>query len=183
VSEVTATDLMARYCDGDADAFQALYDLVSPRLLGYLIGLVGERPTAEDLLQQTFLKLHEARDGYVRGADPLPWMFTIAHRTFLDEARRSKRTRARFVQDEQKAASVPAPPTSDGEEQGFSQVTLAALATLPHNQREALILLKIHGHSVNEAAAITGTSAGAVKIRAHRAYVALRKMLQRPMHE
>jgi RNA polymerase sigma-70 factor, ECF subfamily len=183
VGEATATELMARYCDGDAVAFQELYGMVAARLLGYLVGLVGERPAAEDLLQQTFLKLHEARDGYVRGADPLPWLFTIAHRTFLDEARRRKRTRARFVQDEQQAASVPAPPASDGEEQGFSQVTLAALATLPQNQREALLLVKIHGHSVNEAAQITGTTAGAVKIRAHRAYVALRKILGRPTHE
>ncbi len=154
--------------------------MVAARLLGYLVGLVGERPAAEDLLQQTFLKLHEARDGYVRGADPLPWLFTIAHRTFLDEARRRQRTRARFVQDDAQAEKVAAAP--DGE-QDFSQVTLAALATLPENQREALILVKIHGHSVKEAAQITGTTAGAVKIRAHRAYVALRKILQRPEHE
>jgi len=179
---------MARYCEGDPRAFQGLYDLVSPRLLGYLAGLVGERPTAEDLLQQTFLKIHEARDAYVQGADPLPWIFTIAHRTFLDEARRRKRQRARISEDPTAAERVPAPEPpppqpANGEPEAISQVTLAALAKLPQNQREALILTKIEGRSTREAAAITGSTPGAVKVRAHRAYVALRKILQRPDHE
>src|SRR6185503_16025954 len=84
-------DLMQRYCDGDAGAFRALYALVAPRLLGYLMKMARERAVAEDLLQLTFLKLHRARAAYVRGADPLPWIYSIAHRTFLDEARRVKR--------------------------------------------------------------------------------------------
>src|SRR5207237_5684964 len=91
--------LMARYCDGDAAAFAQLYVKVAPRLLGYLMGLIGERAAAEDLLQHTFMKLHEARSAYVRGADPLPWLYTIAHRTFLDELRRRKRSRVKLSVD------------------------------------------------------------------------------------
>jgi RNA polymerase sigma-70 factor (ECF subfamily) len=63
--------LMARYCDGDREAFAALYGGLAPRLFAYLYGMIGERAAAEDLLQQTFLKLHEARAVYVRGADPV----------------------------------------------------------------------------------------------------------------
>src|SRR5881394_3636739 len=77
--------LMARYCGGDIAAFHALYAALAPRILGYLTGLAGDRATAEDLVQQTFMKLHEARSAYVKGANPVPWLYTIAHRTCLDE--------------------------------------------------------------------------------------------------
>src|SRR3954464_3724712 len=84
-------ELMQRYCDGDASAFRELYALVAPRLLGYLLKMARSRALADDLLQQTFLKVHRARAAYIRGADPVPWIYAIAHRTFLDEVRRGKR--------------------------------------------------------------------------------------------
>src|SRR6188768_258638 len=84
-------DLMRRYCDGDAGAFRELHALVSPKLFGYLLHMARDRAVAEDLLQLTWLKVHRARAAYVKGADPLPWIYAIGHRTFLDEARRQKR--------------------------------------------------------------------------------------------
>src|SRR5437762_13079506 len=84
-------DLMTQYCDGDANAFRELYRLLAPRLVGYLMHMTRDRATADDLLQQTFFKVHRARTSYVRGADPVPWIYAIAHRTFLDEARKKKR--------------------------------------------------------------------------------------------
>ena len=174
---------MGRYCDGDASAFHALYAAVAPRLLGYLVGLVGERAAAEDLLQQTFMKVHEARDVYVRGADPVPWLYTIAHRTCLDELRRRKRSRVKLTTDgdtpveERADLSGAREGSAPTEGDGLSQKTLQALEQLPQNQREALILTKVHGRSHREAAAITGTTPGAIKLRAHRAYVALRHLL------
>jgi RNA polymerase sigma-70 factor (ECF subfamily) len=173
---------MGRYCAGDASAFHALYARVAPRLLGYLVSLVGERATAEDLLQLTFLKLHEARDLYVRGADPLPWLYTIAHRTFLDEMRRRRRARVKLTTDgdlplEQRADLSGARESGQPPDPALAQLTLAALAQLPANQREALVLTKLHGRSHAEAAAITGTTPSAIKLRAHRGYVALRRIL------
>jgi len=50
-------------------------------------------------LQVTFLKVHEARSTYVLGANPIPWMYTIAHRTFLDEIRKRKRNRVQLTKD------------------------------------------------------------------------------------
>jgi RNA polymerase sigma-70 factor (ECF subfamily) len=184
--EITAAAAwMARYCDGEAAAFDALYELVAPRLLGYLTSLIGERAAAEDLLQLTFMKLHEARALYVRDADPVPWLYTIAHRTFLDEARRRKRARVRLTDDGQ-TADVEHADLSGAREQGeasadpeLAQMTLAALAQLPSSQREALVLTKLHGRSHAEAAAIVGTTPSAIKLRAHRAYVALRRILGR----
>jgi RNA polymerase sigma-70 factor (ECF subfamily) len=176
---------MERYCEGDASAFEALYAALAPRLLGYLAGLTGDRPTAEDVLQQTFLKLHESRAVYVRGADPAPWLYTIAHRTCLDELRRRKRVRQRTAEtsspaDEPRAdLGGTAEGAGSAEDSPLSAETVAALAQLPQNQREALLLTKVHGRSMREAAAITGSTPGAIKLRAHRAYETLRKLLRR----
>jgi len=178
-------ELMARYCDGDRAAFDALYLEVAPRLLGFLQKLVGDRALAEDVLQETLLKLHEARALYVRGADPVPWMFTIARHTALDELRRRKRARVRLVTDEERAPPEPraelsgAPELPRGSDDPAGAEALAALDSLPDAQRQALLLTKVEGLSQAEAAARAGTTPGAIKLRAHRAYVALRKLVRR----
>jgi len=177
-------DLMQRYCDGDAGAFRELYALVAPRLLGYLLKMTRERALAEDLLQQTFLKVHRARQAYVRGADPLPWIYSIAHRTFIDAARKHKRAVVR-VGEVEELPEVPAGLTGESAERRdedradpeLVSAALDALAELPDQQREAVVLTKLDGRSVAEAAAIAGTTTGAMKVRAHRGYEALRRLL------
>jgi len=184
-----AAEVMARYCRGDAAAFHRLYALLAPRILAYLTGLLGDRAAAEDMLQLTFLKVHEARSTYVLGANPIPWIYTIAHRTCLDEIRKRKRSRVRLSKDGQPAAEPAAhitgvaadvhPDPADRPDPSAAAGALAALAKLPDNQRQALILTKVHGRSVADAAMITGSTPGAIKQRAHRAYVTLRQMLGR----
>jgi RNA polymerase sigma-70 factor (ECF subfamily) len=191
---VAEADLMGRYVDGDANAFRELHARIAPRLVGYLQRMTGDRALAEDLVQQSFLKVHRSRGAYVRGADPVPWIFAIARRTFLDEARRKKRSKVQVARDER---AVPEPPAGldgaaaddaasarepgsagDGRpEPAMVQAAIAALERLPPAQREALVLTKMGGKSIAEAAAITGTTPGAIKLRIHRGYVALRKAL------
>ena len=176
---------MARYQAGDAAAFRELYALAAPRLLGYLAKLTRSRATADDLLQQTFLKIHRARAAYVAGADPLPWFYAIAHRTFLDEARKQQRAIVRTAGDDvpDVAAGIDGQaddrrdePRVDPE---LARQALDALAELPAAQREAVVLTKLEGKSVAEAAEIAGTSVGAMKVRAHRGYEALRRFFGR----
>ncbi|MCP4447872.1 MAG: RNA polymerase sigma factor [Myxococcales bacterium] len=174
--------LMKRYCEGDPRAFEELYAACAPKLLRYLVRLCGEGSTAEDLLQLSFIKVHKARASYVEGAAPLPWMYTICHRTFLDEARKRKRSKVIDVGGdvpEQSAAIDGRPvaasePSENGEK--LTQ-TLEALQSLPPSQRQAVILTKLDGKTMKEAAYIAGTSIGAMKVRAHRGYAALRKTL------
>jgi RNA polymerase sigma-70 factor (ECF subfamily) len=179
-------ELMARYCDGDANAFRELYALVAPRLHGYLVKMTRDRALADDLLQQTFLKLHRARRAYVRGADPLPWLFAIAHRSFLDEARKKKRAIVRPADDDappEAAADLagdPAELAEAGADPELARTALDALAALPEQQREAVVLVKLEGKSFAEAADIAGTTVGAMKVRAHRGYEALRARLGAP---
>ncbi|MEO8704703.1 MAG: RNA polymerase sigma factor [Kofleriaceae bacterium] len=178
-----ARDLMARYCDGDAGAFRELYALVAPRLYGYLVKMARSRAVADDLLQHTFLKVHRARAAYVRGADPVPWIYSIAHRTFIDETRKTKRAVVR-VGDGDELPEVradlggqTAESRDDQLDPELVQQALDALAELPAQQREAVVLTKLEGKSVAEAAEIAGTTAGAMKVRAHRGYEVLRKIL------
>lgn len=183
-----ASQVMARYCDGEAEAFRRLYAMLAPRVLAYLKGILGDRAAAEDVLQQAFIKVHEARATYVRGANPIPWIYTIAHRTCLDELRRRKRSRVRLTKDgapTETAAQVAhitgVDATAHESEEPSAEATaaMAALQRLPENQRQALILTKVHGRSIAEAAMIAGTTPGAIKLRAHRAYVTLRGLLKR----
>ncbi len=176
-------ELMQRYCDGEASAFRELYALVAPRLLGYLIKMARQKAVAEDLLQQTFLKVHRARTAYIRGADPIPWIYSIAHRTFLDHARAHKRAVVRVGEGDE-LPDVKAGLTGEAEDRRDDpgdpeqiKAALDALAALPEPQRQAVVLVKLDGKSVAEAAQIAGTTVGAMKVRAHRGYEALRKLL------
>ena len=176
------SNLMKRYCGGDPRAFEELYAACAPKLLRYLIRLSGDRSTAEDLLQLSFLKVHRARGSYIEGAQPLPWMYTICHRTFLDEARKRKRSKLVDVGGDVPEQSADlsgrlaehAEPADNTEK---LSKTLQALQTLPPSQRQAVVLTKLDGKSMREAADIAGTTIGAMKVRAHRGYAALRQNL------
>jgi RNA polymerase sigma factor (sigma-70 family) len=175
---------MGRYCDGEAAAFHRLYTLLAPRILAYLVSLVSDRALAEDLVQQTFLKVHQSRSSYVRDANPVPWIYTIAHRTCLDELRKRKRAPVKLTTDGDLPGEPRAGLSGQAEEieardddGATARISLADLERLPPNQKEALLLTKVHGHSVTQAAMIAGTTPGAIKLRAHRAYVTLRQRL------
>ena len=120
----------------------------------------------------------------MRGADPLPWIYAIAHRTFLDEARKHKRAVVRVGEGEE-LPEQPADLRGDSPERRdepradpeLVQAALDAIAQLPAQQREAVVLTKLEGKSVAEAAEIAGTTVGAMKVRAHRGYESLRKLL------
>jgi RNA polymerase sigma factor (sigma-70 family) len=181
---------MERYCDGEAAAFHRLYAQLAPRVLAYLTGMLADRAAAEDVLQLAFMKVHESRSAYIRGANPIPWIYTIAHRTCLDALRKRKRSRVRLSPDGQLRGGAVAHITGgaedaqeDGSPPAAAAEALAALEQLPDNQRQAIILTKVHGRTIVEAALITGSSPGAIKQRAHRAYVTLRQLLHRSDRE
>lgn len=168
---------MARYQAGDVRAFEALYRALAPPLFGYLLRLTRRRELAEDLVQITFAKVHRARFSYLQGAPVLPWLFAIGRRSFLDECRRRK-TRP---EDLSRDGTLPDPAPKDATEgdSDWSDALDQALNRLPVPYAEAIQLLKISGLSVAEAAEVLGTTPSAVKLRAHRGYVLLRKELER----
>lgn len=170
---------MARYGAGDDAAFGDVYDDLSPRLYRYLLRLTRDQARAEDLLQQTFLQLHDARGRFLPGADVLPWSYAIARRLFIDGTRRQKRDHLHDEYDEGRSAEQNAAPSGQAlaEAREIAEALRAKLEELPPLQREAFRLIREEGLSVADAAAILGVTPAAVKLRTHRAYEGLREAL------
>ena len=168
---------MERYAAGDDGAFAVVYDKIAPRLYGYLLRQTRERARAEDLVQQTMLHIHRARTRFIPGAEVTPWAFAIARRLLLDGLRRAKREVAPSEEDPDSALASGDAADDMVQARELAVRINAVLAKLPESQRVAFELLKQEGLTVAEAAEVLGTTAAAVKLRAHRAYEALRLAL------
>jgi RNA polymerase sigma-70 factor (ECF subfamily) len=176
-SRVAANAAMERYAAGDEAAFSELYDALAPRLHQFLVRQTRDDSRAEDLLQQTMLQIHCARGRFLQGADVLPWAFAIARRLLIDSYRRRKYEVA-TGSDPAEAATSPHQPVDDRlHSLRLAQDVERELARLPEAQRVAFELVKREGLSMKEAAQVLGTTVTAIKLRAHRAYVALRAAL------
>ncbi len=175
-AEGSLEDLMERYVDGDAAAFEQIYARVSPKLFGYLMRLTRHRERAEDLLQITFTKIHRARASYLRGAPLLPWVLAIARRSFYDERRAAKVRQESLSRDGQLPEPAPEPPAALPMD--VSVALERALDSMPETYREAIQLTKLTGLSISEAADVLGTTPTAVKLRVHRGYNHLRRELE-----
>lgn len=174
-SNRAADEAMSRYAAGEASAFSVLYDALAPRLHGYISKLVRDRATADDVLQQTFLQMHLARCTFVPGSQVTPWSFVIARRLILNRFRRAQRE---VLGGETFDAESPASqPDTSLETRRLAQRVARQLAALTPEQRSALELVKDEGLTLAEAAQVLGTSVGAVKLRVHRAYEALRGVI------
>jgi RNA polymerase sigma-70 factor, ECF subfamily len=172
--------LMAACANGDERAFDELYRRAAQRIRGFLVRLSGDPTLADDLTQETFVRMHRARGSFAPGSAALPWMFAIARNAYLDHTRREqvrRNSRAKLVDP------VEAPLDTRGDEVVAANEMLAVvrrvLEELPMLQREAFVLIRFEGLSVSEAAQILGATEAAVKVRAFRAYEAIRAALAR----
>jgi RNA polymerase sigma-70 factor (ECF subfamily) len=162
--------LMVRYQQGDADAAGELVTRLSPAMHRFFMVRFVSRRFADDLLQETWLRIHEVRHTYRPGESVLPWLYAIARNIRVDQYRKVRRLedRERQVERLPEVAAVERNQGPDLE---------ALLATLPESQREVVALLKISGMSLEEVARATASSVGSVKQKAHRAYEKLRELL------
>jgi RNA polymerase sigma-70 factor (ECF subfamily) len=184
VERQRANAAMERYARGEDQAFSELYDALAPRLRRYLIRASRDAGRADDLLQQTMLQIHRARGRFIAGADVLPWAFAIARRLLIDGFRRGKNERRAISLEtggyEAGPVEAPAVECSADElidRQRLARALEAELARLPESHRTAFELLKNEGLSIRQAALVLGATPTAVKLRAHRAYAALRVAL------
>src|SRR4051794_8718950 len=168
---------MAAYVSGDRRAFEQLFARLAPRLHRFFRRSFGAEATADDLLQQTFLKLHRARATYDPAMRVAPWAFAIASRVRLDEFRRRKRLaedgdeEALARADEARAVDPPAGSALDAD---TADAVRRAVDALPESQRVVIHLNRFEDMTFAEIARVLGTTEGAVKLRAFRAYATLR---------
>ena len=166
--------LMARYQQGDFAAATALIHRLSPQLHRFFLVQFASRGDADDLLQETWLRIHEVRHTYRAGEPVLPWFYAIARHIRVDHYRKARRTASREEPLEEMPEPAAASPTARRAELRILQ---ALLAPLPESQREVIEMLKIAGMSLEEVARATSSSVGSVKQKAHRAYEKLRERL------
>jgi RNA polymerase sigma-70 factor (ECF subfamily) len=177
----TALDLaMERYADGDERAFTELFHALAPRVHAFLKRLSGSDDTASDLTQETFLRMHRARGTFARGHAVLPWAYAIARNCFTSHVRSPKYRAARGavdVADHEVSAGTDASAEEKLAARQSAQIVGETLAGMSLINREAFVLLRFEGLSVAEAAEVIGATQSAVKVRAFRAYEALRAAL------
>jgi len=172
-SESDPEILMARYQQGDYAAATALIHQLSAQLHRFFLVQSAGRGDADDLLQETWLRIHEVRHTYRPGEPVLPWFYAIARHIRVDHYRRALRTTGREQPLEEVPEPAAAPPTASG---GITDLQ-DLLAPLPASQREVIEMLKIAGMSLAAGARATSSTVGSVKQKAHRAYEKLRERL------
>ncbi len=166
-------ELMLALGRGDDAAFDVLFDRWGGRLLGYLQGMVSDFATAEELVQEAFLRVYRARERYEAESRFSTWLYRIATNLALNELRRPRRKRPHASTDDEEApltlvSSGPGPESSAEARLAVSDLT-AELERLPQRQRMALWLSAVEGQSYAEVAEALGTTDKSVKSLVHRA--------------
>ena len=165
--------LMARYQQGDFDAATLLIARISPQLHRFFVAQLGSRAHADDLLQETWLRIHKVRHTYRPGEPALPWFYAIARHIRVDHYRKSVRTTVA----EEKLEGIARTEASIRTASSHADNLEALLAPLSQSEREVIAMLKVEGMSLEEVARATSSSVGSVKQKAHRAYKKLREIL------
>ena len=165
-AERSSADLdrwMQRYQQADPDAPGALVAALSPALLRFFRSQVSSREQADDLLQDTWLRIHRVRHTYRAGDPVLPWVYTIARRVRVDNYRK----RIRMSSREMSVDVLPEVPTRNDETSSLPSFE-ELVAVLPESQREVVTMLKVDGLSLEEIARVTSSTSGPTVSRTRR---------------
>ena len=181
---MTDHELMTAYVSGDRRSFALLFERWGPRLHSFFVRALRDPSAADDLLQQAFLNVHRARASFQSVYQLRSWLFGIAANALRDELRRRRRAPLASQEDQgamDQVAPADAPLPLESEERALA--VRAALARLPESQRVVLYLHRYEEMSFVEIAGVLGTTEGAIKLRAFRAYERLRLDLHHLLKE
>lgn len=159
---------------GDQRAYASLLVLLTGVTRQFARGRLGAVVWIDDVVQETLLAIHRARQTYDPARPFAPWFYAIASSRMIDVIRRERRVASRQV-----ATDVLPEPVAHGTDRDDIDVDAvhAALASLPPRQREVIERLKFRDESVRDVSSGLGMSESAVKVTAHRGYRALRRLL------
>jgi RNA polymerase sigma-70 factor (ECF subfamily) len=166
--------LMLAYRDGDAGAFETLYARHRGALYRFVLRSIKDRAIAEELFQEAWIRVIEARERYAPRARFKTWLYTIAHNLLVDHWRRKGLTLVELNDDEH---ASPDNPARQVEARETAARFLQVLEALPPAQREAFLLHEEGEMSVAEIAAATGTNEEAAKSRLRYAMAKLKAVI------
>jgi RNA polymerase sigma-70 factor (ECF subfamily) len=171
--------LMLAFQRGDPAAFDTLFQRYTPPLLGFLGRMLQDNGRAEELAQEVFVRIYQAKDRYEPRARFSTWMFGIAHRLALNELARARhRFETRTAEPRELDCADPAPdPGERIDAQRSGQALERALATLPERQRAAILLRSEGDMDYAQIAQALDTSVASVKSLLHRAREGLLRAL------
>lgn len=176
-SEPSDLALMRRLAQGEEGALEALYDRYASAVMGLALRILGERESADEVVQETFWRAWSRVDSYSaeRGA-PLSWLFGIAHHLAIDLTRRKASNRS------DSGTAKPNPEDREQVEESVvaalrRQQVLNALADLEPEQRQVLELAYFGGLTHREIAEVTRSPLGTVHTRARLGLQKLRSAL------
>lgn len=162
----------------DPDAFEAFYREHLDYVTGYVTRRTRDPAAAADVVAEVFLRVVESTGGHEAGRGPArAWLTGIARNVLADHVRRGVRREAaygrlrgrRLLDEASTERLVERIDAADS-----ARAVLRTLASLPQGQRELVELVAVDGLSLTEAAAVLGVSAGAARVRYHRARRTLR---------
>jgi RNA polymerase sigma-70 factor (ECF subfamily) len=171
---------MLRYRDGDNAAFESLYRRHNDALYRYLLRLCRHRDSAEDIFQDVWGKIINARGSYRPTAKFATFLYRVAHNCFIDHVRRNKRhANSVPIAADRHADSAEQPDTLT--ERALARRRLeAALEALPDEQRDVFLLHEEAGLGLADIAAVTGSSRETAKSRLRYAVRKLRVAIDEP---
>ena len=173
--EAPDEQLMLAYRDGNAAAFETLYTRHRTRLYRFVLRSVKSRAVGEELFQEIWMRVIEARGRYTPQARFTTWLYTIAHNHLVDHWRKRGLTLVSLEGDETPGTS-PDPVDHAAARESLARFA-AALEALPPLQREAFLLHEEGGLSVAEIAAATKTNEEAAKSRLRYAMAKLKAVM------
>jgi RNA polymerase sigma-70 factor (ECF subfamily) len=174
-------ELMLNVRKGDMAALEELYDRYHKRLFHFTLRFVRDRSLAEDILQETFLRILRARKNYRTGSHFSTYLFTIGRNLCLDALKSWQRRHLLISQEDdiERALDNSKGPRKILEEIEMGKVIQNEIQALPLDQREVLILSKYSGLSYDEIAQILESTPAAVKQKAYRAMLSLKQKLKK----
>jgi RNA polymerase sigma-70 factor (ECF subfamily) len=184
--ERTDEELLAAYQQGDPGAFETLLRRHRAPLFTFLLRMLGDREKAEDLAQETFLRIVKGAQAWERRARFQTWLYTIARNLCVDQSRRDRFRRADSLDAEGPDGESPlvqsVPGSGADPERGAASAQIRpylqkALLSLPAEQREVFILREQAGVPFREIAEMIGVNENTVKSRMRYALEGLRRSL------
>jgi RNA polymerase sigma-70 factor, ECF subfamily len=177
VQPVTDQELMARVREGEVEELGELFERHHRRLYNFFLRMVGNRQVAEDLVQETFMRMLRYRRTFRGEGEFASWMFSMARNLGATYFRRNLRHPHISVEE----APEPVTESTQAEELESAddvQLVRRALMQLPEDKRELLLLSRFEMLKHRQIADLLGCSVGAVKVRIHRAMRQLRETYQ-----
>ena len=186
--------LFQRYTDGDENGFQLLMERYEPRIQGFLRKRLSDEERVEDLTQDTFLRIHRARDSYDPGRKFSTWIHTIANNLLKNEFRnRSRRRETAFSElrpDYTSTGGAPRPVEFESSQADPEQETYrselreaigSAIERMDEHHRIPFVMREVEDLSYEEIAEAIGIPVGTVKSRLNRARHSFRSLLPVPV--